>query len=90
MKNSLIKGADLLKQAGVKLVVPNNAPVDIKNLVQDMDMGISETASSGSTLILSRGASGCPSGKEQDHYFTMEDVQILDSVFKNFSVTHNQ
>ena len=33
-----MKGADILKSAGVKLVLPADAPEDIKNIVKEMDM----------------------------------------------------
>ena len=44
MEKSLIKGADLLRNAGVKLVIPDNAPAEIKKLAQQMKMEMIETA----------------------------------------------
>ena len=38
MEKSLIKGAELLVNAGVKLMIPDNAPAEIKKLVQEMKM----------------------------------------------------
>ena len=38
MEKSLIKGAELLINAGVKLMIPDNAPAEIKKLAQQMKM----------------------------------------------------
>ena len=90
MKKSLIKGAELLKEAGVKLVVPKNAPEDIKELVQGMDMGMSEIAQSGSTLDASRGASVHQNEEEKEIDPWMDSIDLSDAVFEDSSITTNQ
>ena len=82
MKKSLLKGAPLLKETGVKLVVPNNAPADVKKLVEDMGMEMSARASSGSTLNASRRASAFNN--------VMENAQLADAVLDDVSINYNQ
>ena len=83
MKKSLMKGADLLKEAGVTFFLPSNVPAYVKELAEEMGMGMSETPLSGSTVDASRGASVHPGGEEEEEYSMMETCELNDAVLKN-------
>ena len=95
MHKALIEGTEVLKWAGIQFVVPNNAPDEIKKLVQEMGVGVqshevSGTASSASTLPASTEAPVRQNkGKEKAEYL-MEDCPLVDAVFDDFDIDKGQ
>ena len=84
-----------MKTAGIKLVVPNNAPDDIKKLVQDMGVDTQErevirTGSSASTVQAYKLAPVRLSKGKDKPEDLMSECELADAVFEDFDIDEGQ
>ena len=91
----LIKGAHVLQTAGIKLLVPDNAPDDIKKLVQDMGVDTQErevirTGSSASADLAYNLAPVRPNKGKDKPEDLMSDCPLADAVFDDFDIDEGQ
>ena len=91
----LIKGGPLLDAAGIQLLVPDNAPDDVKKLVRTMGVAVQErevirTESSASTVRASTGAPVRTMNEEDEEDGLMNECNISAAVFDNFDIDNGQ
>ena len=91
----LIKGAHVLQMAGIKLLVPDNAPDDIKKLVQDMGVDTQEREvtrhlSSASADLAYNLAPVRPNKGKDKPEDLMSDCPLADAVFDDFDIDEGQ
>ena len=85
----------MLNAAGIQFVVPNNAPDDVKKLVQKMGVAVQErevirTESSASTVRASTGAPVRTMDEEDEEDSQMNECEISAAVFDHFDIDNNQ
>ena len=81
--------------AGIQLLVPDNAPDDVKKLVRTMGVAVQErevirTESSASTVRASTGAPVRTMDEEDEEDSQMNECEISAAVFDNFDIDNNQ
>ena len=84
-----------MQTAGIKLLVPDNAPDDIKKLVQDMGVDTQErevirTGSSASADLAYNLAPVRPNKGKDKPEDLMSECELSDAVFENFNIDEDQ